>query len=480
MLPTPVSGCSRVQASGESEGLDEADRYCSKCMNFNRFLVRLVAIATMERMGIANIQAIAAAGFLAASLFSHTVALRLICLALAVLLALVMVGSDVWQQRARSSLLPPASMAFLFWAVWCGLSLLWSLEPERSEKEFRNEIVYAALAYWSCFIAGQRLDLSSKVIAILVCALGLVCLLSVTGTFTLKACLLSMANQTCYPPDCFCYVDNPLLGWNGGPGMHSSILLVAMPCFLGWLALEIIGFDRSDVVAMKRRSVLVTLMGLSIFSAFAIENRTIWIGFLLQGLLLIGFVAMWRKRVPRLGAADTRKLLMLGVGLMVCLVVVAGIAYQRRQGLQSLVGDMRLLVWRESLGYILDQPWLGYGFGRGSLRAALHATFNDGLLWHSHNLFLEVVLQTGLIGLALFLLLLGSLMRAAVRHLRHDTLAVSVLGMVASMIVIGMLIRNMTDMLWVRAAALTFWGTLGLAFGLADRSSAANTVVVKP
>ncbi len=121
----------------------------------------------MPGMWIVNIQSVAAAGFLAASLFSHTVALRLICLALAVILALVMVGSDVRQGRARSQLLPPAAMAFFVWAVWCGLSLLWSMEPDRSEKEFRNEIVYAGLAYWSCFVAGQRSGFSGKVIAIL-------------------------------------------------------------------------------------------------------------------------------------------------------------------------------------------------------------------------------------------------------------------------------------------------------------------------
>jgi hypothetical protein len=52
--------------------------------------------------------------------------------------------------------------------------------------------------------------------------------------------------------------------------------------------------------------------------------------------------------------------------------------------------------------------------------------------------------------------------------------------MVAVMIILGMLIRNMTDMLWVRAAALTFWGALGLVFGLASRRDAAKTVAAQP
>ena len=442
----------KCKHADENEGLDVADSYCSKCMNFNRFLMHLVAIATMACMWIANIQSVAAAGFLAASLFSHTVALRLICLALAILLALALVGSEVWRHRARSPFLPPASMAFLLWAVWCGLSLLWSLEPERSEKEFRNEIVYAGLAYWSCFIAGQRSILSRLAVIIMSTALTLVCALAIKAGFS----------------------ENPLLGWHGGPGMHSSTLLAAMPCLFGFLA-----WNKFSSYPRVQHQILVSfLTGLCLVSAFALNNRTVWIGLTLQGLLLVGLVSHWRNRVS--SALSSRKWTYWAWGSMVLLCAATAVALYRRNGWHGLSSDGRIALWRESLGYILEQPWLGYGFGRGSLRAALHATFNDGVLWHSHNLFLEVVLQTGLIGLVLFLLLLGALLRAAVRYLRDDALAVSILGMIAGMIVLGMLMRNMTDMLWVRAAALTFWGVLGLVFGLASRSHAVNTPAAKP
>ena len=63
-------------------------------MNFNRFLVIPSAIATMTAMWIAKIQSVAAAGFLLASLFSHTVALRLLFLSLAVILALTLVLAE--------------------------------------------------------------------------------------------------------------------------------------------------------------------------------------------------------------------------------------------------------------------------------------------------------------------------------------------------------------------------------------------------
>jgi len=421
-------------------------------MNFNCFMVRLIAIATMSGMRIANIQSLAAAGFLASSLFSHTVALRLTCLALATALGLAMVWADSRRGEPDLRLLPPASLAFMLWALWCGLSMLWSMEPERSDKEFRNEIVYAGLAYWACFIAGQRSILCRNPLAILLVALISLCGLAIKAGFS----------------------ENPLLGWHGGPGMHSSTLLVVTPCLWGYLV-----WDRfSESHKLRHQIVLSVVVGLCLASAFAINNRTIWIGFTFQGLLLVGLISYWHGRTSAPSSSRTWRYWAWGSVLLLCAVTV--VALYRRDGLQGLSGDGRIALWRESISYIAESPWLGNGFGRGSVRAALRSVFNDSVLWHSHNLFLEVLLQVGLVGLMLFILLIGSLLRSAVRHLRSDDHSQSVLGMVAGMIILGMLIRNMTDMLWVRAAALTFWGALGLVFGLASRRDAARTVAAQP
>jgi O-antigen ligase len=419
-------------------------------MNFNRFLVIPSAIATMTAMWIAKIQSVTAAGFLLASLFSHTVALRLLFLSLAVILALMLVLAEAKHSRTVLRYLPPATPAFLLWALWSGASIFWSLEPDRADKEFRNEIIYAGLAYWSCFIAGQYAGLRRKsfVIGILLVSWVLLCTISIKAFFT----------------------HNPHLGWHGGPGMHSSVLLVVMPCFLGWQTLRLLGYSNDQGQGFNR--VVSCMLALGVASAVAIDSRTVWIGFILQGLLWIFLVTGWRKQnLNPHGVAAERSFARLISVTLGALVIALFIAYQRRDGLEGIVSDGRLSLWQEALRYIAGQPWLGYGFGRGSVRPALEGAFTVGQM-HAHNLFLEVSLQTGIIGLVLFLFLLGSLVHRLLQYLRQKDIYLCVLGMVGCMIILGMLIRNMTDMLWVRAAALTFWGVLGVVFGLAARREA--------
>lgn len=443
-----------IAACRWNEGLNTAYRDGSKPMNFNRFLVTPSVIATMTAMWIAKSQSVAAAGFLLASLFSHTVALRLLFLSLAVILALMLVFAEAKHRRTVLRYVPPATPAFLLWALWCGASIFWSLEPDRADKEFRNEIIYAGLAYWSCFIAGQYSGLSRKsfVVVILSMSWVLLCVLSVKAVFT----------------------HNPQLGWHGGPGMHSSVLLVVMPCFLVWQTLHFLGYSNERDKQFNR--VVSCMLVLGVVSAVAIDSRTVWIGFILQGLLWIALVTVWRKQNLSLRPISNQRSFSRLISVMVgALFVALFIAYQRRDGLEGIVSDGRLSLWQEALRYIAEQAWLGYGFGRGSVRPALEGAFTVGQM-HAHNLFLEVALQTGIIGLGLFLLLLGSLVHRLVQYLRQKDVSLYVLGMVGCLIILGMLIRNMTDMLWVRAAALTFWGVLGVVFGLAARHEADNIV----
>ena len=109
---------------------------------------------------------------------------------------------------------------------------------------------------------------------------------------------------------------------------------------------------------------------------------------------------------------------------------------------------------------------LGYGFGRGILRAALREELDAGNLWHAHNLVLDAALQSGLIGVVL----LGTLLLLTLRQgwrLAHSENAIAVAcGAALIAVVLGMVMRNMTDYLWVRQNALLYWGIVGVLLGL--------------
>src|SRR6266851_7738532 len=143
--------------------------------------------------------------FIAAVLFSHTVALRLLLL----LLSLGLVSAAIAKDRSSIRILPPVWITFALWAAWAGLSLTWSLEPERSLKEFQNEIGYAALAFWVCYVGAQSRNAARVILPVVAAAAVLVCLVAL-----------------------YYYPQGLGEGWHDGPGNLSSALLTMMPCVL--------------------------------------------------------------------------------------------------------------------------------------------------------------------------------------------------------------------------------------------------------
>lgn len=70
---------------------------------------------------------------------------------------------------------------------------------------------------------------------------------------------------------------------------------------------------------------------------------------------------------------------------------------KRLQGLSSGAG--RFAVWENALSLVVERPFLGYGIF--SFREVMFANFN--MAKFAHNTYVEVLLETGLIGLTLFL-----------------------------------------------------------------------------
>ena len=378
-----------------------------------------------------------AAALLAASLFSHTVALRLtLLLAGAVLCAWVIARErDVFA-------LPPIWFPFVLWAAWAALSIAWSEDPARSAKEFRNEFGYTGFALWIGFIAGQARN-AVPVVPVVV------------GLAAAGACAIALYSFQ-LGPEAYPY------GLHGGSGNHSSTLLVLMPCaaLAAWYGL------RADP-SRATTSVAAGLMLLFLASAYTTLNRTVWLGFAAQAVLIVALLAIargstWQRRtkVALAGIA----LLAIAAGSAMTLFVHgervdagAPAAFER---------DPRTTIWPESLELISERPLAGHGVGRGLLRSTLRSQSGDPVAWHSHNLFLEALLQTGVPGLALLVLLLGATVWQAWRLLRSgDELALAC-GIALAAVVLGMLVRNMTDMLWVRHNALLYWGVVGVLLGI--------------
>src|SRR3990170_6634520 len=115
--------------------------------------------------------AVVAALFLATSMFGHTVALRLLLLGTGLMLTALF----AFQPRQDLRLLPPIWLPFLLWGAWALLSLTWSLEPDRTWKEWRNEVFYTGAALWICYVGAQAQHAPRVFLTIVSAAAMLVC-----------------------------------------------------------------------------------------------------------------------------------------------------------------------------------------------------------------------------------------------------------------------------------------------------------------
>jgi O-antigen ligase len=124
---------------------------------------------------------------------------------------------------------------------------------------------------------------------------------------------------------------------------------------------------------------------------------------------------------------------------------------------ETFAQDPRLQLWDRTLTLIRERPWIGFGFGKTILAEELKSESHDPLLSHAHNVFMSQWLQTGAIGLAVFVALLAALVARYARFVRSPDDAVALLGAIGIALVAGFVIKNLTDDFLVRATGKEFW-----------------------
>jgi O-antigen ligase len=133
----------------------------------------------------------------------------------------------------------------------------------------------------------------------------------------------------------------------------------------------------------------------------------------------------------------------------------------------GLERDLRPVIWAVAWQEFKSAPWLGHGFGREILadKFVKHTpkTFQHPPVLHSHNAFIDIALQLGAAGLAIFVALMAALVREYRGFLRDP--AVAPLGVIGITLIAGYLVKNLTDDFIHRHNALIFWSLSGMLLG---------------
>jgi O-antigen ligase len=97
--------------------------------------------------------------------------------------------------------------------------------------------------------------------------------------------------------------------------------------------------------------------------------------------------------------------------------------------------------------------------------------YEGSLIWHAHNTFLNLALQTGIQGLVLFCLLLYGLIKffyVAVKQ--EEPVQLLFFTQATLWMIIVFFVRNLSDDFFVDDSALLFWFLVGAGVAIGRRS----------
>lgn len=210
------------------------------------------------------------------------------------------------------------------------------------------------------------------------------------------------------------------------------------------------------------------LVGVTALSAYVTYSRTCWAALVLESGLCLLVVGHHRLRAAAVTSA-------VCVMLIAVLFALPGSGHGERwarlwtdpQKVGGSAGDLMSL-WRFSFKEITEHPFRGIGLGRHSFSKAFpefRAT-HQPLLWHAHNMFVDLTLQLGVQGLVGILLVLAVLVGSLwPRSPPSGGDAAAWYGAATAIMVVGFAARNLTDDFFVDDKGLMFWLLAGLAMG---------------
>ncbi|MFP4686480.1 MAG: O-antigen ligase family protein [bacterium] len=260
----------------------------------------------------------------------------------------------------------------------------------------------------------------------------------------------------------------PVVSTFGNKNFFAGFLLTTLPVIAGYILATKNWMLRGLFAALAAGHVCLLL---------ATETRTALLGLNVAGVTFLVLTVIFIRGKQRIKLSGEKIIIML----LICLVFL-GVAYLFIP--QELVDDtlslvdlqhgtqrVRWIMWAGASRAALDRPFTGHGHGTFQLvfpnyRPPFYHRFGvSHNTLHSHNEYLEVLMETGLVGLTLFLGTMVVFFLVIYRFLRRSESSFSgwlVIGMASA--VAGVLAQNIAsvNLRWM-SSTFTFWLVVALA-----------------
>ena len=403
------------------------------------------------------------AGFTAVYLFllptNHGTYLRSIAFGGSLLFAAFALGWSLTERGRRPEARipwPPWSITLTIaaWFAWSALSYFWSVKPHYSSGQLAREIVENVLLLVAFYLACCDTTVFRRYVA------------TALASFVIMA---TLALGYALTPGGW----DPSLKHNG-VGPYSTYVVLTAPLLLTLIAPTPLGLRRRGL-ALLLGAVLLALL---VATARLTDNRMVWIA--LAAVFATAAVAS-AIRWPRTFMHSPWRWLAPVAALLVILGFAFADAARERAVADfppntsvraTIKADPRIRLWHQLVERIGDRMWQGYGFGRRIQAEEIASELADAQLTHAHNLLASQWLQTGLVGLALFVAMLGAIGTTFIRYIRARDDVQAFLGVVGLSLLAGFVVKNLTDDFLFRSNAKELWAMLAILIGLGARISA--------
>jgi O-antigen ligase len=336
----------------------------------------------------------------------------------------------------------PLDLANLRADLWLGRSLDWPYFlvhgiPDAAPLKYLDRVLLVTLAAGLALVAAQPamrglLAATLAPLVALVAALAAFGLLRFFGVFRLGGQYLTLSFWTWQQPE----LRLTAVAWN--PDYLALYLVLVLP-----LGLVLAG-SAATPRARAGAGLAVGLGGLALLLTF---QRAGWAA----GLVALGALAALQARAA--GAGGRRRALALAgaaVGLLLLGAVLdqAGLEGRILARVTRFADDpTRLKLWAVARNMWTAEPWLGIGTGRYAARfldygGAAYTKYFGPFWGTAHSLYLHVLAEQGVVGLASVLALFGGIWLAVARGLRalapaERPLAVGLLASLAGWLAYG-------------------------------------------
>jgi O-antigen ligase len=198
------------------------------------------------------------------------------------------------------------------------------------------------------------------------------------------------------------YILNPDLGIHLDRARGPFLQAVANGLVLTLLGL--IAFDALRARRVGRVAAVLLLVPLPV-AILATMTRAAWISF----AFVVGTVVVRSRGVLRQTAAALAAIILSLAVIAMCLPGFSATLEERAEERGPL--EVRLAVYRAAWEMVADRPLLGWGANRMPAEVASRMEGYQLNAYWAHNTYLEILVEHGIIGLALYLWILTGLFR---------------------------------------------------------------------